>query len=107
QTLSTVWWRRVMYFLMLGSAGVLVAWPWLMKSAEQQVFSEIEKPECSGGFSDVLACVDYGFAAVFDAVRNAVGGLVPAYVKRWTDAVVDSPILTISVILLVMWFWRW
>jgi hypothetical protein len=35
-----------------------------------------------------------------------VGSVVPAYLKAWVDALADSPLLTISLVLLAWLFWR-
>jgi hypothetical protein len=49
---------------------------------------------------------DYAVAAILDGIRNAVGSIVPAYLKAWVDALANSPLLTISLILLAWLFWR-
>src|SRR5262249_60792470 len=48
----------------------------------------------------------YGIAAGFDAVRGALAGIIPSYVKNWTDALADNPVLTITLILIVVALWR-
>ena len=105
-TLSTVLCRRLLYFLMLAAAAVAVAWPWIVEPIDdwrEELFKMLPFGKSLIGWYDWL---DYGIAAGLDAIRNAFAGVIPGYVKNWTDALADNPVLSITLILIVLWLWR-
>jgi uncharacterized protein (DUF2235 family) len=106
RTLSTVLCRRILYFLMLGAAAVVVAWPWIVEHIDAWREKLFRMLPFGDRLVDGYDWLDYGIAAGFDAVRGALAGIIPGYVKNWTDALADNPVLTIALILIVLALWR-
>src|ERR1700736_6588794 len=91
---------------MLAAAAVAAAWPWIVESIDdwrEELFKMLPFGKSLIGWYDWL---DYGIAAGLDAIRNAFAGVIPGYVKNWTDALADNPVLSITLILTVLWLWR-
>jgi uncharacterized protein (DUF2235 family) len=106
RTLSTVLCRRILYFLMLAAAAVVVAWPWIVESIDEwreKLFGILPFSKTLGRWYD---SIDYGLAAPLDSVSGASAGLIPSYLKNWSDALVENPVLTIVLILIVLGLWR-
>jgi uncharacterized protein (DUF2235 family) len=106
QTLGAVWWRRVAYFFMLAAAAVVVAWPWMVEEIDDWTRRTLKKLPFGDSLGRWYGGLDSAIAAVLDDIRNAVGGLVPGYLKGWADALADYPILTLLLILIAVWLWR-
>jgi len=106
QTLSLVWWRRVMYFLMLGTAAVAVSWPWIVEKCDEWTDRLLKALPFGDRLAGAYDSADYAMAAVLDGIRNALAGVIPGYVKNWTDALADEPFLTILLILIIIGLWR-
>jgi len=106
RTLSSVLCRRVLYFGMLAAAAVVVAWPWIVGQIDEWRESLFRMLPFGERLVKGYDWLDYGIAAGLDAVRGALAGLIPGYVKNWTDALADNPVLTIALILIVLWLWR-
>jgi len=106
RTLSSVLCRRVLYFLMLGFAAVTVAWPWIVDQIHDWTKASLKKLPLGDYLATAYTSTDFGIAAVLDVIRNAVGGLLPGYVKGWVDALADYPVLTGLLIVAVAWLWR-
>ena len=106
RTLGTVSLRRGTYFLMMGSFAVVVAWPWIVEQLDGLREGSMRKLPFGGRLIGWWDTADYAIAAVLDGIRNAVGSIVPGFLKAWVDAPADSPLLTISLILLAWMFWR-
>jgi uncharacterized protein (DUF2235 family) len=105
-TLGTVSLRRATYFLMLGLFAVVVAWPWIVDQVDAWREGFMRMLPLGGSLIGYWDTADYAIAAVLDAMRTAVGSLIPAYLKAYVDALADSPVLTGSLILAVIGFWR-
>ncbi|HUI95080.1 MAG TPA: DUF2235 domain-containing protein [Xanthobacteraceae bacterium] len=106
RALSTVLCRRILYFLMLAAAAVVVAWPWIVEPIDdwrEALFGILPFSSSLKGWYD---WVDYGLAAGLDSVRGVFASLIPGYVKNWSDALVDNPVLTITLVLIVLGLWR-
>jgi uncharacterized protein (DUF2235 family) len=106
RALSTVLCRRILYFLMLGAAGVVVAWPWIVETIDVWREKLLRSLPFGDRLEDWYESVDYGLAAPLDSINSAFAGFIPSYLKNWSDALVENPVLTITLILIVLGLWR-
>ena len=106
-TLATVSVRRFAYFAMLIAAAVALAWPWIVESVDTGTDKLLNLLPFGAYLDAGYFWADYAIAAVLDAIRNALAGVIPAYVKYWTDSLADHPILTIALALIIAAVWRW
>ncbi len=106
RTLGTVAMRRGTYFVMLAAFAGAAVWPWIVDQVDALREALMQKLPFGDRLIDWWDTVDYAAAAVLDGIRDAVGSIVPAYLKAWVDALANSPLLTISLILLAWACWR-
>src|SRR5262249_56013724 len=98
-------WGGVMYFLMLGTAAVAVSWPWIVEKCDEWTDRLLKALPFGDRLAGAYDSADYAMAAVLDGIRNALAGVIPGYVKNWTDALADEPFLTILLILIIIGLW--
>lgn len=111
-TLETVWWRRVVYFVMLGAAILFALWPWLVTGALGLVSWTVGRlgfgyaSDFSGDGKWSVDTVDQGLRAYLETIVRALDAVVPSYLHPWVQALAQYPIATLVVIVLVLLSWR-
>jgi hypothetical protein len=106
-TLDTVWWRRFVYFSLLGTIALLAAWPWVSR----KVVAVLKGPAGSVGVGDtsaldIIRWLDYGAGAVIGPPAGFLQGFLPSYAKPWLNIAIYYPFMTTVVLALVVIAWR-
>jgi uncharacterized protein (DUF2235 family) len=104
--LDTVWWRRFVYFSLLGTIALLAAWPWVAV----KLVDVLKEPTDSvkvGGISplDIIRWLDDGAGAVIGPPASFLQGFLPSYVEPWLKIAISYPFATTLVLLLVAIAW--
>jgi hypothetical protein len=99
---DAIWWRGALYFVQLALVLVLallpVTIPWL---SDQLAWLA----QSAGRVGQMSGEVDRGLSANLESVQRVLGGLVPDYAASWVQAILDHPLLTAFVALL-LWLVR-
>jgi uncharacterized protein (DUF2235 family) len=82
--LDTVWWRRCVYFVTLGLALLVLAYPAIYSALDWSDKTEKQTQIFSGAVNKLLATVQ---------------GFLPSYASPWVDAVTHSAQLAVNIVL--------
>ncbi len=100
---GAVWWRRVAYFSLLITAGVIVAWPWI---AHKIVELSIDNGLRDTLMLRIITDIDWGLGAVIGSIANLLKNILPSYAGPWLDIALYYPSLTLLVVLLTWGIWQ-
>jgi uncharacterized protein (DUF2235 family) len=84
--LDTVWWRRFVYFSLLGTIALVAIWPWVAGKVVA-ILSGLTDGVDLGGIS----ALDYGVGAVVGSTANLLQDFLPSYVEPWLRITVPIP----------------
>lgn len=111
---DTVWWRRLVYFLTMALTTLLIAFPFIGNGLTSVLRKSIQSIPWGGPALDARL---YGTLTQFDAASrgfvadavDALQGLIPGYLERWTGALKEHPIefaLLVGGVLLCLYIGR-
>ncbi len=96
-TWDLVWWRRFYYFVTVAATVCLAVFPWIAESVKTLMLAVIVRVPILGSavtvqLNDRWEAVDDVVSGPVSSLVAAVGGLLPAYAKPWTEALVTYPL---------------
>lgn len=97
---DVVWWRRLHYFVMLGTLIWLACLPWLSPMTAAQIHETVQAPPWRplGVASDLTA-------GVWAWLVDLAGAIAPAFAKPWLDALKANALQSALLIALFIWMY--